>query len=358
MVEVMLRGFGGDQRGSKPSGGSAAPNGPSIACYHVNAQLSDGLETVGAYQFRKLFRVLRFCLEAVWCRFHYGVETFYYIPAPPKRIALYRDWIVLGLCRPFFRRTVFHWHAAGLAEWLNSEALPWERLITSRLLRRANLAISLSRVASDDAAEFQPRRLAIVANGIRDPCPICRGGPAGAPRAQRNPSHRFEKRKRDSCAGLLSRSFPGACLRQKGLFDAIEGVRYANRQLESQRVPLRLQLTVAGSFVRQEEEREFQSVREQASEMIDYVGFASPELKSRLLRTSDCLCFPSYYPAEAQPVTLIEAMAFGLSIVATNWRAIPEMLPPAVATVEIRNPVAIGEALLQSIGVDQSEQMR
>ncbi len=328
MVEVMLRGFGGDQRGSKASGGSAAPNGPSIACYHVNAQLSDGLETVGAYQFRKLFRVLRFCLEAVWCRFHYGVETFYYIPAPPKRIALYRDWIVLGLCRPFFRRTVFHWHAAGLAEWLNSEALPWERLITSRLLRRADLAISLSRVASDDAAEFQPRRLAIVANGIRDPCPDFAEAVLLERRA-RNATLRAALKNVSATHAPDSYRvlFLGACLRQKGLFDAIEGVRYANRQLESQRVPLRLQLTVAGSFVRQEEEREFQSVREQASEMIDYVGFASPELKGRLLRTSDCLCFPSYYPAEAQPVTLIEAMAFGLSIVATNWRAIPEICP-------------------------------
>ena len=60
---------------------------------------------------------------------------------------------------------------------------------------------------------------------------------------------------------------------------------------------------------------------------VDYVGFVSGDAKTKLLTVSDCLCFPTYYPAEGQPVTLIEAMAFGLSIVTTSWRAIPEILP-------------------------------
>ena len=53
----------------------------------------------------------------------------------------------------------------------------------------------------------------------------------------------------------------------------------------------------------------------------------SGETKQRLLIESDCLCFPTYYNAEGQPVSLLEAMAYGLQIITTRWRAIPEMLP-------------------------------
>ena len=34
--------------------------------------------------------------------------------APGKRAALYRDWVVMVLCRPFFRQVIHHWHAVGL----------------------------------------------------------------------------------------------------------------------------------------------------------------------------------------------------------------------------------------------------
>ena len=53
-----------------------------------------------------------------------------------------------------------------------------------------------------------------------------------------------------------------------------------------------------------------------------------PSAKTQALRDADLFCFPTYYLAENQPGNLIEAMAFGLPIVTTRWRSMPEMLPP------------------------------
>ena len=92
MVKLMLEGFGGDVR----TGGSALePHG--IACYHINCQVSTGMEDIGTMRFGKPFLLFRYCLEAIWCRFRHGVSSFYYIPAPGKRAAIYRDWMVLLL---------------------------------------------------------------------------------------------------------------------------------------------------------------------------------------------------------------------------------------------------------------------
>ena len=78
MVKLMLDGFGGDCRQPKPD----SPNPFGIECYHVNARFSKNLEDVGEFQGTKIFLILFYCLQAVWIRFRYGVENFYYVPAP------------------------------------------------------------------------------------------------------------------------------------------------------------------------------------------------------------------------------------------------------------------------------------
>src|SRR5262249_18670583 len=112
MVQLMLSGFGGDLR-KHHNGASASP--AHIACYHVNARISKKLEDIGDLRFGKFLLLVGFCLQAIWIHFRYRVDNFYYIPAPGKRSALYRDWLVMFLCRPFFKRLILHWHAAGLA---------------------------------------------------------------------------------------------------------------------------------------------------------------------------------------------------------------------------------------------------
>ncbi len=99
---------------------TAVANLHGIECYHVNARVSKELEDIGDFRLGKLFLLFGYCVQAIWCRFRYGVRTLYYIPAPGKHSALYRDWLVMFLCRPFYPRVILHWHAAGLAVWLET----------------------------------------------------------------------------------------------------------------------------------------------------------------------------------------------------------------------------------------------
>src|SRR4051794_13712285 len=116
MVQLMLAGFGGDRRklnghSSNGANGTGEINSRmddggrfGIECYHINARLSQRLEDIGDLRLGKFVLLLGYCLQAIWCRFRYGVRTMYYIPAPGKRSALYRDWMMMLLCRPFFKR--------------------------------------------------------------------------------------------------------------------------------------------------------------------------------------------------------------------------------------------------------------
>jgi glycosyltransferase involved in cell wall biosynthesis len=89
-------------------------------------------------------------------------------------------------------------------------------------------------------------------------------------------------------------------------------------------------LITAGNFVTDQEKAEFDRRREDPifAVTVSHLGFVSGEQKTRLLREAGLFLFPTCYLGENQPVNLIEAMAFGLPIVTTRWRSLPEMLPP------------------------------
>ena len=57
-----------------------------------------------------------------------------------------------------------------------------------------------------------------------------------------------------------------------------------------------------------------------------YEGALEPADVPRALAEHDLLLFPSYYRGEGYPGIVIEAMQCGLPVVATRWRAIPEVV--------------------------------
>lgn len=318
MVKLMLDGLQRD-----PS---------DLQIFHVNARVSATGEEIGSFTMAKLFLLLKYCLTAVRLRFQTGTDTFYYVPAPGKRSAIYRDWVVMILCRPFFRTLILHWHAVGLSEWIATRGSRLERTLTRALIGRADLSIVLSEFAITDAQLLQPRRIAVVANGIPDPCPdyeatVCI-------ERQKRAAKRHERALQVSSNlqpydtekdARLSLLFLAACTEEKGIFASLEAVALAREKIPW----LTINLIVAGDFVaRADRERFDQRIsRSDLAGAVIYVGFVGEERKYQLLRESDCLLFPSVYPHEGQPVSIIEAMAFGLPVIASAWRGIPEMLP-------------------------------
>ena len=321
MVKLMIDGFGGDMRQAH------SPEARPIECYHVNSRFSDSMDDIGEIRFGKGFLVLRYCLEAIWCRFRYGVKAFYYVPAPGKRAALYRDWIVLFFCRPFFKDFILHWHAVGMGDWLRREGNWFELWVTNRLLSHCTLSLALAISSMRDALWLHSRSVEVVPNGIPDPCPDFdqRLLPQRVARTEaRRKLLRGEPRSGDDPA-LIRALYIAHCTRDKGVFDALESVALFNRENST----FRIHLTVAGSFLKETEEQEFRSRIEapDLAQAVTYAGFAGGEAKQRLFEENDFLCFPTFYIAEGLPVNLIEAMAFGMTVVTTRWRSIPEILP-------------------------------
>lgn len=276
---------------------------PRFSVFHVDPRLSSTHGEVGRWNLGKIVRTLTACVRALSLRISEGRMGLYYVPAPGKRGALYRDWVVMLLCRPFFRPLILHWHAVGLGEWLEAPSRKIERGITRRLLGRADLSIVLDSSLQTDAARLCPKQIVSVANGIEDP--------AGdiAPRAHAH--------------GPLRCLFLGLCTAEKGLFELLDAVESANAGSGQPRVTL----TVAGGFADTSEHNCFIARAASQPKVVQYIGSVSGEQKAQAYREADVFCFPTHYRHEGQPLTLIEALAFDLPVIATRWRAIPAMLP-------------------------------
>lgn len=367
MVNLMLEGFGGDRRkGNRARAQAQRAVVSEIECYHVNAQLSHDLEDIGDLRVGKFVVLLWYCLEAVWCRFRYGVTNFYYIPAPGKPSALYRDWLVMFICRPFFKRIILHWHAAGLAKWLETVAQMRSRALAYRLMKQVDLSLVLSKYNQADAEKILSRRIQIVSNGIPDPCPEFEK--EVLPFRRRRFAERQQWLNRDKVANgshdeehVLKILYLAHCTAQKGLFDTLEGVRLLAKELKSLKSAFSVRLTVAGAFVNEQEKARWEKLisEPEIAALTQSLGFVSGKQKDVLLREADLFCFPTYYQNENQPVNLIEAMAYGLPILTTRWRSIPELFPDNYpGLVNVHAPEQIAKAILQLAVTESGEGFR
>jgi glycosyltransferase involved in cell wall biosynthesis len=369
MVQLMLTGLGGDHRHRQP-GKTEPGDHHGIQCYHVNTRLSKRLEDIGEFHGIKLFRLLFYCLEAIWCRFRHGVTNFYYIPAPGKKSALYRDWMVLFLCRPFFKRIILHWHAAGLGKWLETSMLIRARALTYRFAKTADLSIVLSRYNIADAEKLLPKQIRVVSNGIPDPCPDFRLSLLPRRRARfaareklfaNRPLTAADLQDTDGDPQIVKVLFLAHCMEEKGLFDTLRAVVLANRTLTEQQAPVRIKLMAAGTFVTTKEQAQFEEfLRDpEFDRAVEYLGFVSGAGKARALQQCDLFCFPTFYLGENQPVNLIEAMAHGLPLIVTRWRSLAEMLPQDyTGLVAIKSPDQIAAAMLNVMTQETGESFR
>jgi glycosyltransferase involved in cell wall biosynthesis len=363
-VQRMLKGFGGDQRKWKRQAATGSANDFGIECYHVNARYSKDIQDIGEFHGSKILLILYYCLQAIWCRFRYGVTNFYYVPAPGKSIALYRDWLVMLVCRPFFKKIIFHWHAAGLAKWLETSVQIRTRSFTYRLMKNADLSIVLSEFNRRDAEKLTARRIAVVSAGVPDPCPQFAQNILPRRRERVAAQKKFlagTAARADDPAGIINVLYLAHCTREKGLFDTVEGVALANEKFGAGKSPFRYQLTVIGAFVSSTEERELREliVRRGLQNIVECLGFVSDERKAQAFAEADLFCFPTYFHAESFGVVIVEAMAFGLPVITTRWRSIPEILPAGYnGLVDPKLPQQIADALERLVPSDLAESMR
>lgn len=317
--------------------------------HHVDARLSDDMADIGSFRPGKIFRLLRCVCKALSIRLKHGAMPFYYVPAPVKKSAILRDWLVMVFCRPFFPKLILHWHACGLGEWTRAGGGFWQKW-TKFFLRGAALSIVTTENNRNDAETLDSRRIVVVSNGTPDPC---------SDFTSTLETDRPERRKSHTRRCL----FLAHCTESKGLFDALEAFALA-KKLAWEVKQQSIKLTVAGDFIDVREKRRFYD-RIAATDLQDPdgtcsvtpVGFLAGKEKDRAFRTHDCLLNPSHW--ESFGLTVIEAAAYALPAVISEHPNLMSLFPESLrfaAPIGDRN--ALADAILKSMEFENFQKLR
>ena len=296
-----------------------------VRLYHVRMNFSSDMDEVGKFKLSKLTKLLALIGKIFYYRFRHRVSALYYPPAPPQRVPMLRDIVILNTTRWLFKTTIFHFHAAGISEMHDQLRGPLRKLY-ERAYFYPDVCIRLSEFNPEDGRALRTRREYIVPNGLAD---------VGSPYLDQAKTH--------DASEPLTLLYVGVLCESKGILVLLESAERLARQGH------RFKLQLVGRFesdnFRQQVEQ-FVARRHLASH-VSFLGVLTGEAKHRTFAQADIFCYPTFFEAETFGLVALEAMQFGLPVVATRWRGVPSVVHDQVSgfVVPPRDPAAFAEKL-------------
>jgi len=232
----------------------------------------------------------------------------------------WRDCVHMAAAKLLGSHVVLHMHGASFDQWAESMG-PVRRRLLRLVLEMASGVIVLSHQWQEKLRPYAPgARWHVVPNGVRLP----------------------------DLVGGLSRPEPsflflGDWTKRKGVRDLVSAAALAMRKRFTGMVDL-------AGFEKERGQRE--ALDRHVAELgcqarVRVLGALSGKAKEEALAGADCLVLPSY--AEGLPMAVLEAMAYGLPVIATRVGAIPEAVTDGQEgfLIEPGDVEALADRLLQ-----------
>ncbi len=210
--------------------------------------------------------------------------------------SFYRKYILFVIARFFTRKKIiYHIHGGGFRDFYLGSSKFVQRRIRF-VINTVDMVICLSEKWKHFySSAFNPKQIRILNNMIIPPV-------------------NTERMITNNKFKLL---FLGLIGDNKGIFDLIKTIAKNRNQFEDQ-----LELKVAGNG---EIDRLKASISEwNIQEMVCFEGWADSQKKEELFRLSDAFILPSY--KEGLPLSILEAMSYGLPIISSKVGGIPDLI--------------------------------
>jgi len=258
---------------------------------------SDSIDDVGRASMGKVWHLCSLILKTWKIALTKRPRILYYLPASANKTPVIRDIFYLAAVRWLFAKTVFHYHAGGLPEYLGTIGILGR--VARMLYTRADVSIDVIKTSPPTGSFFKSKSNAIAKNGVDVEI--------------------VPRRRNDDVFQIL---FVGVLNEGKGVIQIVETAKC----LKSDNCNFVCKLVggwVSDDFKNQVD----QKIEEyQLTENFQFTGPLSGSDKWQAYADADCFFFPSHYEAETFGLVLVEAMAFGLPLVTTHWRGIPQVV--------------------------------
>lgn len=287
---------------------------------HLDTSDHRPLSTLGRLDVTNVYLALKSYVVLVALIIRYWPAGVY-IPVSQTTVGYLRDSGYILIAKSFGRRVICHLRGGNFRRWFDSTTLPtrmWVRSVHALVDGQIVLGECLRIIFDGLVAQS---KVFVVPNG-KD--------------IEFDPSA-------DRDAGNLRVLYLANMRRTKGALDALAAVPLILRSCED------VEFVFAGGWSEPDVHDEFhQLLRANPDFPVSVMGSVVGDAKYELFSSADVFLFPSYYPPEGHPWVIVEALAAGLPIVATDQGAITESVLHGENgfIVEKRNPEAIAEKIV------------
>ena len=211
-------------------------------------------------------------------------------------ISSLRKYFIFKTIEPFSCKVIYHFHGASFMEQYQTKRSWWTSRI-NYLFEKSDIVICLSEAWAHQIRKIVPTaEIRVMHNAVKIPLKY------------NNSAH-----KRSNQIDLL---FLGLIGERKGIFDLLKVVR----RLKENHHPIKLVIGGNGEIDRLKKEIESLDI----GQTVSFLGWVEVEQKVRLFQSSDIYILPSY--GEGMPMSILEAMSYGLPVVSTTVGGIPNLV--------------------------------
>lgn len=262
---------------------------------HLDTSDHREIDTLGLLDFTNIRLAITHYLMLFWMILRYRPRMVY-IPISQTTIGYLKDSGFIIIAKILGRRVLCHLRGGNFSNWL-AGASSLTRLYVKLVHGLVDGQIVLGQTLRGlFAGIVRPERLHVVPNG-KD----------------------VDYRHKPGTDGKVRLLFLANMVRSKGVMDVLHAVPTVIRECPE------AEFWLAGSWEDLVLRREIEDYLAANQHLpIRWLGQVSGQAKQDALEQADIFVFPTYYPPEGHPWVIVEAMAAGLPVIATDQGAIRE----------------------------------
>lgn len=300
---------------------AASPDCESI---HLPFFFTADFQQVRKVGLRKIFELLRVIVRLLRIRCAGPIDLLLYPTGGPQTVPIVRDLILLPWMLLCTRKVILHFHAAGVADRCAGQREHLLCRLLSVIYGRVSGALVMTAFNRRDPEFFGIKKIAVRPHRIQDECDQL---VAAEECKSANPE----------CSRLL---YVGHLHPNKGTDELLR----AFSDLRSSHPNLTLELV--GECLPPWRISDVKGLLHELglASHVTLPGVLTGRAKAAAFAQADLFVFPTVAPYESFGIVLIEAMMWGLPIVATRWRGNEDVLTPLLGGVlfAVSRPLAQG----------------
>lgn len=264
----------------------------------IRMNFSEEMNETGKFSYLKIWKLVLLVLSVIKNLLFYRPDYVYYPPSGNEKAPIYRDIIVLFLIRLFRFKTIFHFHAGGIAAIYPRLNFCFQKLFRF-VFFEPNYSICMSKEGTKDPLFVKSKEIVIIPYGVDDL-------KLSANVNYINSNNNFQ---------VL---FVGICRETKGIIDFVNVIEKANK------LDKRIVGRIVGKIFSEKEDNVIQNGISKG--IINFEGVKIGKDKNAIFCESDLFLFPTFFEHENFPTVNLEAFSSGLPVISTKWRGVIDQI--------------------------------